>query len=210
MENKSFGVVIALCAGVLAAAALLVSVQKASELNVNVNGASQEKVGANAGEITYWISGDFSDDLNVQGTLTTAGLEITGNVTSTSVATSKVTSFTGSASSQTLCAIRNTSGADRVLVGADLVYATSSVTGGTYDSLTISQSSTASATGTSPDLYYSNTISVPTNGINNLTSTSTLYGTGGARAIWKSNNYMNFLIGSPTSTLSGNCRVLSY
>lgn len=228
MENKTglLGVVIAVCAGVIASVALIAGVSKVTSLSVNVNadkpvnvtvdgrsvqgGEGEQAVGANSGEITYWISGDFSDDLNVQDTLTTVGLNITGNVTSTSIPTSKVSSYTGSASSQAFCSILNTTGADRVLAFADLVYATNTATGGGTQRFTISQSSTASATGTGSQLYFDGYVSVPTNGINNLVPTSTLSGTSGVRDIWKSGNYINFLQASPTSTLSGSCRVVSF
>jgi len=219
--NKSnlLGLVIAVCAGVLASIAVLMGLQKVSTLNVNVNAdkpvnvsvkggdvtpSEDELVGANAGEVTYWISGDFSDDLNVQDTLTTVGANITGNVTSTSLVTSKRIAFTSSASSQTLCSIRNTTGADRVLAFADLIYATTTATGGSYR-LTVSQSATASATGTGAQLYFDGFVSAPTNGINNLVPTSTLSGTNGVRDIWKAGNYINYLIASPTTTLAGTC-----
>jgi hypothetical protein len=226
------GVVLAVCAGLVASVALLVGLQRVSTLNVNVNadkpvnvsvkGGEQsspnEQVGANAGEITYWTSGDFSDDLNVQDTLTvagnttfTGGLSISGNVTSTSVVKDSVSSFTSSASSQTLCSLRNTTGADRVLDDVTLVYATSSVTGGTYR-FTISTAAAAATTGTTlgTDLLNDIAYAAPTNGINNLTATSTLMGTTGAKIIWRSGYYLNYMIASPTSTLTGSCRATSF
>lgn len=223
-KTSIVGIALAVCAGVIASVALIVGLQRVSTLNVNVNadkpvnvsvsGSDQtigdEKVGATAGQVTYWTSGDFSDELNVQGNTITSGLSVTGNVTSTSLPTEKVVSYTSSGSSQTFCSIRNTTGADRVLAFADLVYATSSATGGATQRFTVSQSSTASATGTGSQLYFDGFVSIPTNGVNNLVPTSTLSGTNGARDIWTAGNYINFLQASPTSTLRGNCRVVSF
>lgn len=228
MENKSslLGVVIAVCAGVIASVALVAVLTRVSSLNVNVNadkpvnvtvdgrsvnsGSGDDAVGANSGEVTYWISGDFSDDLNVQDTATVAGLTVTGNVTSTSMPTTKTTSYTASASSQSLCAIRNTTGADRVLDSVVLTFATTTVTNGFYR-FTISQATTAATTGTTlgTDLYNDIVYAVPTNGILNLTATSTLMGTSGAKVIWRSGNFLNFMVASPTSTLSGTCKAVS-
>lgn len=218
------GIALAVCAGVIASVALIVGLQRVSTLNVNVNadkpvnvsvkGSDQatgdEKVGATAGQVTYWTSGDFSDELNVQGNTITSGLNVTGNVTSTSLPTEKTVSYTASVSSQTFCSIRNTTGADRVLAFADLIYATSSATGGATQRFTVSQSSTASATGTGSQLYFDGFVTVPTNGVNNLVPTSTLSGTNGARDIWTAGSYINFLQASPTSTLRGSCRVVSF
>lgn len=228
MENKSslLGVVIAVCAGVIASVALVAVLTRVSSLNVNVNadkpvnvtvdgrsvnsGSGDEVVGANSGEITYWISGDFSDDLNVQDTATVAGLTVTGNVTSTSMPTTKTTSYTASASSQSLCAIRNTTGADRVLDNVTLTFSTTTVTGGFYR-FTISQATTAATTGTTlgTDLYNDIVYAVPTDGIRNLTATSTLMGSTGAKVIWRSGNFINFMVASPTSTFSGTCKAVS-
>lgn len=235
MENKSslLGVVIAVCAGVIASVALVAVLTRVTSLNVNVNadkpvnvtvdgrsinsGSGDEAVGANSGEITYWTSGDFSDDLNVQDDLTvagdtsfTGGVTLTGNVTSTSVPTTKTSSYTASASSQSLCAIRNTTGADRVLDNVTLTFATTTVTGGFYR-FTISQASTAATTGTTlgTDLYNDIVYAVPTDGIRNLTATSTLMGSTGAKVIWRSGNFLNFMVASPTSTFSGTCKAVS-
>lgn len=236
-KTSLLSVVLAVCAGLVASVALLVGLQRVSTLNVNVNAdkpvnvsvkggdqaSSDEQVGANAGEITYWTSGDFSDDLNVQDTIAVGGnatfaggVTITGNVTSTSIPKANATSFTSSASSQSLCSIRNTTGADRVLDNVTIVYATSSATGGIYR-FTISQASTAATTGTAlgTDLFLDRFFDAPTDGLNNLTSTSTLMvgtgsGSNASKVIWRSGYYLNYLIASPTSTLRGSCRATSF
>ncbi len=168
------------------------------------------------GGLIHNIQESFDEGIAVDGTevisgtgkiSVLAGLDITGNVTTTGLLTSSAEDFTSVTTTQTLCSIRNTTGADRVLAGAfpTLEFSTSSNTGGTYH-LTISQSASAGATGTGSDLYYENQLSAPTDGVANLTATSTVSDTGD---IWYAGNYINFLIGSPTTTLTGTCRVPS-
>jgi hypothetical protein len=155
------------------------------------------------------IQESFDEGIAVDGTEVisgTGGFTISGNVTTTSLVTEKKTAFTSTASSQTLCAIQNTTGADRVLLSADLMYATSSATSGTFYP-TVSQSGTISATGTGSNLYYENNlVAIPTNGISNVLTTSTLTS---VRSVWKAGNFINFLVAVPTSTLTGSCRVTS-
>lgn len=156
---------------------------------------------------------------------TNATTTLGGQVLTTSVPTDQVLSFTGTTATQKLCSIQNNTGADRVFGNANIIYATSTVTGGTYR-FTISQSATAGATGTTS--YFDNTIAVPTNGLKAVTATSTLTGAftststsigplldGNASAqpqkvVWVAGNYINFLIASPTSTITGSCRATSY
>lgn len=154
------------------------------------------------------IAVDGTEVISGTGALTiSSGASISGNVTTTSLVTDIVTAFSSSATSQVFCSIRNTTGVDRVLSDASLIYATDTNTGGGAQNFTISQSASA-ATGTGADLYLNQAFDVPTNGTNNLTTTSTLLTT--AQAIWKAGNYVNFLTASPTSTLAGKCRITSY
>lgn len=136
---------------------------------------------------------------------------LNGNVTSTAVPTTKTVAVSASASSQVLCSARNTTGQDRVLSAADLIYATSSVTGGNYR-ITLSQSATLGATGTASNLFYDETFAAPTNGINSVTPTSTLNGTTSTNAtkvVWYTGNYVQAMIASPTTTLQGFCKFVS-
>lgn len=190
----------------------LVVLPSSSESSKSFDGLSEGEV---LGGRIHNIQESFDEGIAVDGTevisgtgyvAASNGMTISGNVTTTSLVTDKVQTFTSSASSQSLCSIQNTTGSDRVLGVPTIVYATSSVTGGTYR-FTISQSATANATGTGANLYFDAGFSVPTDGLNNLTTTSTLTSTG---SIWRSGNYVNFLVASPTSTFSGNCRLPSY
>lgn len=226
--------VIAVMAGVLVPAAIWASTQAfispstvfncatGNGCNVTVNGVASGEAEPSFGlasqdVTTNWTAGNFSSDLSVGGILSVSGttifgggLTVAGNVTTTALETDRVVTLSSSASSQTLCAIQNNTGADRVLDNTTLVYATSTATGGTYR-IMISQSATAGATGTT--VYFDHQPSAPTNGTNNLTTTSTLIGVGSSDAlkdIWKSGNYINFMVASPTTTLSGTCRVISY
>lgn len=204
-----------------------VSMPSAKTLQVFLNGETSKGVslsdedgemslGASTpAQTTYWTAGNFSGDLTVSGTSTFsgsasfAGLSVTGNVTTTSLVTDIVSSFTSVTTSQTLCSIRNTSGANRVLLRADFLYTTSTVTGGT-NGFTISQSGTASATGTGSNVYFNNSaVTVPTDGLAAINGTSTLIGTGAVPTIWYAGNYINYLQMRPTSTLTGTCRVVS-
>ena len=138
------------------------------------------------------------------------GASIAGYVTTTSLVTDQVTSYTSSASSQTLCSLLNSSGADRVLDQVVLTFATSTATGGSYR-FTVSQASAVATTGTTlgTDLYNDIVYAAPTDGLVNLTATSTLMGSTGAKVIWRSGRFINFMIASPTTTLSGTCRATS-
>lgn len=164
------------------------------------------------GGLVHNIQETFDEGIAVDGTEVIsgtgqikplAGLDITGNVTSTDLITTDRQSFTSVSTSQSLCSFRNNTGSDRLLAGAFPVvgYVTTTVTGGTFR-VTISQSSTANATGTGSQLYYDNVITVPTNGVRNVSNTSTL---SSVADVWKAGNYLNVLIASPTSTLSGFC-----
>ena len=174
--------------------------------------------GANAYETTNWISGDFSDDvaigddLTITDDLTLAGdLNTVNYVSSTAVVRESYATYSSAASSQTLCALQNSGSLDRVLTGVTLVYATDTATGGGSQRFTVSLSATTGATGTGSYLLFdSSDIAVPTNGINNITTTSTLMGTGGAPILWTKNTYLNFLIASPTTTFAGDCRASYY
>lgn len=106
--------------------------------------------------------------------------------------------FTSSASSQALCSIQNTSGFTRTLDSVDLLYTTSTVTSGSVR-LHVSVASAAATTGT--PLLYDNTVSVP--GAATITTTSTLFS---AKSAVANGRYVNFMIASPTSTLSGRCQ----
>lgn len=186
--------------------------------------------GANSDEISRWISGNFTDDLDVDDDLNVDGdLTITGTytqtgtstfggyVSSTAVVREAYGAYTGSASSQTLCAIRNTGATNRVLDAATLVYATSTATGG-VNRFTISLSATQGATGTGANLLFDSAFESPTNGIENITTTSTLRSastsTGalvdGIPVLWQKGVWLNFLIASPTTTVKGDCRAMYY
>ncbi len=125
--------------------------------------------------------------------------------------------ITSSASSQTLCSFENDTGRDLVLSNVGVIYATNTATGGLWR-VSISQSSTASATGTGSNIYYDEAFSVPTNGLTNLNTTSTLLGysgTGGTnvtstQALFRSGYYLNYLIATPTSTGNFTCSALVY
>jgi len=106
--------------------------------------------------------------------------------------------FTSSASSQALCSIQNTSGYTRTLDSVDLLYATSTLTSGSVR-LHVSVANTGATTGT--PLLYDNTVSVPVSPA--ITTTSTLFT---AKTAVSNGQYVNFMIASPTSTLSGRCQ----
>lgn len=145
----------------------------------------------------------------------TGTVELAGSVSSTAVVKEAYSSYAASsASSQVLCSIPNTGVVPRVLKDVFLTYATNTATGGNY-AFTVSLSSAANTTGTGSNLLYYNTLAAPTNGIRNVTVSSTLSGfttstpgaaTAPAPALWFPGTYLNFMIASPTTTLGGDCR----
>ena len=178
-------------------------------------GESEEgnmQLGSAAGVTTNLTALELSEDLTVNGTTT-----FNGAISGGAVQTVATDDFTSSGSSQTLCSVRNDSGADRILSDVSLLFTTSTVTSGSFG-LTISQSSTAAATGTGSNIYFQHSaVSIPTTGLytSNATSSIAGYGDGASsvgpvKAIWRAGSYINFLLYAPTSTLTGTCRVPSY
>lgn len=167
----------------------------------------ESSFGSSAEKTTNWTAGSFSEDLGVFGTST-----FWGYVSSTNVTGEAYKAYRSSGSSQTLCSILNSGNLPRVLNGVTLMYATSSRTygGGASVPFSISLSATAGATGTGSNLLFYASTTIPTNGTNNITTTSTLSGTGGAPILWNVGTYLNFLTGTPTSTLVGDCRATYY
>lgn len=169
--------------------------------------AQQESFGAvksRADEFTEWIAGRFTGELIVTGTST-----LNTYVSSTQVALATGDGYVSSASSQTLCAIRNTGSQDRILTDVMLGYSTNTATGGGSQRFTISLSTTQGATGTGSNLLFdAANVTVPTDGLLSFTTTSTLQGTGAVRVIWRKGDWLNYLIASPTSTFSGDCRAV--
>lgn len=161
-------------------------------------------ISLDAARTTEWISGRFTEDLQVQrqfeviATSTINGFAITDSLTK---ATS--TAYISGASSQTLCAIQNKSSETRTILGVSLGYATNTRTGGATNNLTISLSATQGATGTGTDVLFNAFNAVPTDGLQAITTTSSPQT---AYVRWLPNWYLNFLIDSPTSTYTGNCR----
>lgn len=198
---------------IVLAVALTLSGRPSVNVNVAPNGqpvvvtggtqapiASSEKFGAYApvpSETSNFTSVTVSDDLTVGDAMSVAG-----TVSSTGLEKNFYSTFASSASSQTLCSFQNTTGRNVVIDSVSLVYATSSATGGSYRP-TISISTAANTTGTT--LLYDNTFAAPTNGIQNVTATSSLEGTGGLKSLIPSTQFVNFMIASPTTTLAGYC-----
>lgn len=151
---------------------------------------------------TVFTSVEITDDLTVKDAMSVAG-----TVSSTSLEKTVTQPYTASASSQAFCSVQNTTGRDAILDSVSLVYATSTATGGLYR-FTISNTSAAATTGTGAALLYDNSFAPPTNGIKNITTTSTLEGTGGLKQLWYSGQYVNFLVASPTTTAAGFCSVV--
>lgn len=177
-----------------------------------VSEAVEKTFGANAYEVTRWISGEFTDDLavlddvTVTDDLTVGGDLITAYASTTSLVREAYASYTSVASSQTLCSIQNTGSVNRVLDFVSLVYATNTATGGGAQQFTISLSATQGATGTGSSLLLDSALAVPTNGIQNITTTSTIMGATTDAILWTKNTWLNFLIASPTTTFTGDCR----
>lgn len=173
---------------------------------VTVSGGVEPSFGANSWETTEWISGSFTDDLTVTDSVTVGNdLTLRGDLVSTSTPQLKSQAFTSSGSSQSLCSIQLTEAATILDVG--LEFATDTATGG-INWFTVSQSTTANATGTGANLYADTQLESPTNGLTNLLTTSTFRGSSAVYDTWDANSYVNFLIASPTSTLTGKCQVL--
>lgn len=164
--------------------------------------SAPEEFGGTTGLDTLYLKGNLIVDKELQltGGVTST---ITGYVSSTSVVREAYSVYTSSASSQTLCALRNTGDLDRILTGVTLGYNTTSRTASTGQYFTISLSSTQGATGTGSNLLYDNQPLSLQNTVRQFTSTSTL---STATAVWRKGDFLNFLIASPTSTLEGNCR----
>lgn len=170
---------------------------------------NETKFGSSADVTTNWTAGAFSADLTVGGIFTNSGTStISGAVSSTAVTGEAYGAYASVASSQSLCTIRNTGSNDRVLMNVTLGFATTSITGTTAQNFTISLSSTQGATGTGSDLFVNNgaNYTLPSDGTMTFITTSTLAGTGGATRVWRKGDWLNFLIGSPTTTLKGDCR----
>jgi len=100
-----------------------VNVEK-SDVNVTLpNGSpvsSQPSLlGAIASEITYWISGDFSDDLNVQDALTVVG---TSTFSGDLVGVQQVKAITmASSATTTACTWKNTYGTSKIVTNIGVV-----------------------------------------------------------------------------------------
>lgn len=155
--------------------------------------------GAAVDETSVWTSGRFTNNLTVLNNLT-----VNGRISSTSSNALLTRSFTSSGSSQTLCSIQNPTSRPVTVETTALQYATTTRTGGPNPRFTISVSSSATAaTGTAPNLLLDQVFDFPTNGLTNVTPTSTL---DTARVVLQSGYYLHFLIDSPTSTLSGVCQ----
>lgn len=194
----------------------IINCESGGGCNIVINQASpviqqsEDQFGGTTGLDSLRLKNDLTvdDDVTVTGDLAVTGTStVAGYTSSTSIVREAYAGYTGSASSQTLCAIRNTGSQDRILTEAMTGYATNTATGGGVQRLTISLSTTQGATGTGSNLLFdSSDLAVPTNGLLNFTTTSTLQGTGAVRAIWRKGSWLNFLIASPTSTFSGDCR----
>lgn len=172
--------------------------------------SGENVLGAVDGEITYWISGDFSDDLNVQGDLTVGGTTTFSGAVSGVPRVNQITmgSTTGT------CAVRNTSGADRVLLDIGAKFdATTAGNAGTFN-FVVGTSTNAYTTSSLP---FFNASITTLSGSSVITPTSTLRGysqlgvatstSAAVSALWRNGEWLTWKSG--TTTQSGTCYAVS-
>jgi hypothetical protein len=175
------------------------------------NQTGEKKFGAgNPGETTNWISGAYSDALDVAGATTLNTLNVTGETNSgylAHVASSTIVSVT---TTQDVCRLQNTYGSAKRLVDVGITYSARSVA--QYPERTVTSTINLSnnpTLATSTGQMYGDVTTLSTVS-STLTTTSTLLGTGGVASLWGRNQYLHFGISAPTTTLAGNCYAIYY
>jgi len=172
--------------------------------------------GASQDEETDWISGHFTDDLDVDDDLNVDGdavidgtLQIDGIVTAPyldGIARGTITS--ASTSTQVICSIRNESGSPRTLKNVYAVFGATSKATANADLFTFTLSPINTATGTivGTDLLYGNSLTFSA-ASTTVTATSTLISTSYGLQQWYDDDYITLRVTSPTSTspYSGYC-----
>lgn len=176
--------------------------------------ATTEKFGASSGasstqadEVTRWISGDFDDDLNVDGEFV-----VTGTTTSFGpVRGLPKVQTRAMANSTTTCAILNNSGADRIMTGMSALFASTTYSASAATAMVAGTSTITYATNTSPILntslqYLNGGLALTTTStfgsLSNITSSTLAY------VLWRQGEYLTWKSG--TSTNSGTCFVEYY
>ena len=183
-----------------------VMVTPANGVAQTISTGKEMTFGSAADVTTNWTAGAFSDDLSVGKITTLSGTTTVIGPALGAVTAATSTSFSASASSQSLCTIQNKSGGNRILDAVGMFYATSSRTASTGQYFTISLSSTQGATGTGVSLLVDQGAnwSLQDTVQQFVGATSTL---DTARVIWRNGDWLNFLTANPTSTYSGKCLV---
>lgn len=187
------------------------------------DGLQDQSFGAYApvpSEETVWTSGKFTDDLTVTDSASIGGtLGVTGNVnlsgsltvsgTSTfsgevsGVAKSVVTTMSSSATT-TACAVLNSSGSSRVVLGLGVVDRGTAASVGAVTWV----AGTSSASGVAPATNWVNTALTRVSAVDIITTTSTMLGSSGTYGLWRTGEYLNWVSG--TTTNAGSCRVIYY
>lgn len=190
------------------------SASGACSITIQAAEAVEDVFGANSHEITRWISGNLSDDLdvdddlNVDGDATVTGsLSVTGAISGEYLPNITQAALVSVTTTQEICDITNSGSTPRRLLDAGAQFGTQ-VTGETQRVTVTSNFGGAATTGTAG----ANLLHDYTFDLSAASSTFAASSTAGfvtltdsVQKTWDPGEHLVYMVGSPTTTLTGTC-----